>query len=65
MFLLPHPPALKAVHKLDVPSFSDWPVMDFPQLRYPMAHFIRENQIEEERFVWGGVLFCVLVLWMD
>ena len=49
------------IHKLDIPAF-DWPVAPFPQLRYPLEEFERENRQEEEKcleqvnFVW-----CVCV----
>jgi len=38
----------KAVHKLDAPAF-DWPVADFPQLRYPLDEWADHNAAEEER----------------
>uniref|UniRef100_A0A8C7T8Q9 4-aminobutyrate aminotransferase, mitochondrial n=2 Tax=Oncorhynchus mykiss TaxID=8022 RepID=A0A8C7T8Q9_ONCMY len=38
----------KAIQKLDVPSF-DWPIAPFPQLRYPLDQFERENAREEAR----------------
>jgi len=38
----------KTIHKLDVPAF-DWPVAPFPQLRYPLEEFVRENMEEEQR----------------
>uniref|UniRef100_A0A674EDJ2 4-aminobutyrate aminotransferase, mitochondrial n=1 Tax=Salmo trutta TaxID=8032 RepID=A0A674EDJ2_SALTR len=38
----------KAIQKLDVPSF-DWPIAPFPQLRYPLGQFERENAQEEAR----------------
>uniref|UniRef100_A0A8C7HWM3 4-aminobutyrate aminotransferase n=1 Tax=Oncorhynchus kisutch TaxID=8019 RepID=A0A8C7HWM3_ONCKI len=38
----------KAIQKLDVPSF-DWPIASFPQLRYPLDQFERENAREEAR----------------
>uniref|UniRef100_A0A674C329 4-aminobutyrate--2-oxoglutarate transaminase n=1 Tax=Salmo trutta TaxID=8032 RepID=A0A674C329_SALTR len=38
----------KAIQKLDVPSF-DWPIAPFPQLRYPLDQFERENAQEEAR----------------
>ncbi|RDD47545.1 4-aminobutyrate aminotransferase, mitochondrial [Trichoplax sp. H2] len=38
----------KAVHKLDIPAF-DWPTAPFPQLKYPLENFQKENQLEEER----------------
>jgi 4-aminobutyrate aminotransferase / (S)-3-amino-2-methylpropionate transaminase len=31
-----------------IPSF-DWPVVPFPQLRYPLENFVKENAAEEER----------------
>uniref|UniRef100_A0A4W5K6Q9 4-aminobutyrate--2-oxoglutarate transaminase n=1 Tax=Hucho hucho TaxID=62062 RepID=A0A4W5K6Q9_9TELE len=36
----------KAIQKLDMPSF-DWPIAPFPQLRYPLDTFKRENAQEE------------------
>jgi len=36
------------VHKMDVPSFK-WPKAPFPQLRYPLKDFLRENEAEESR----------------
>jgi len=36
------------VHKMDVPSFK-WPRAPFPQLKYPLDEFERENQVEEAR----------------
>jgi len=38
----------KAIHKIDIPAF-DWPVADFPQLKYPLDQFAAENQAEEAR----------------
>jgi len=38
----------KAIHKIDFPAF-DWPVAPFPQLRYPLEEFVRENREEEQR----------------
>lgn len=38
----------KWVHKLDFPQ-PDWPVADFPRLRYPLDQFTRENEQEEQR----------------
>lgn len=36
----------KWFHKLDFPA-PDWPIAKFPQLRYPLEEFTRENQQEE------------------
>jgi len=38
----------KAIHKLDVSSF-DWPVAQFPQLKYPLEDYAAENAEEEAR----------------
>uniref|UniRef100_A0A0A9YM18 (S)-3-amino-2-methylpropionate transaminase n=1 Tax=Lygus hesperus TaxID=30085 RepID=A0A0A9YM18_LYGHE len=38
----------KAIHKLDVPAF-DWPIANFPQYKYPLEEFKRENQQEDEK----------------
>ncbi|KAJ5074433.1 4-aminobutyrate aminotransferase [Anaeramoeba ignava] len=38
----------KPIHKLDVPAF-DWPVAPFPQLKYPLDQFVKENAEEEAR----------------
>lgn len=38
----------KWIHKVDIPAF-DWPIADFPQLRYPLEEFKRENDAEEAR----------------
>lgn len=38
----------KAIHKVDIPSF-DWPVAPFPQLKYPLQEFEKENAAEEAR----------------
>lgn len=38
----------KAIHKLDIPAF-DWPSAPFPELKYPLEEFIKENQEEEDR----------------
>ncbi|BES97655.1 4-aminobutyrate aminotransferase [Nesidiocoris tenuis] len=38
----------KAIHKLDVPAF-DWPIASFPQYKYPLDQFKRENQQEDEK----------------
>ena len=37
----------KWFHKLDFPV-PDWPMAPFPQLRYPLEDFVRENQQEEQ-----------------
>ncbi|GFS25677.1 4-aminobutyrate aminotransferase [Elysia marginata] len=34
--------------KLDFPA-PDWPIAEFPQLRYPLEEFTQENQQEEQR----------------
>lgn len=39
----------KAIHKVDIPSFPDWPVAPFPQLQYPLSKFKAENEAEEQR----------------
>lgn len=36
------------IQKLDVPGF-DWPKAPFPQLKYPLEDYKRENEAEEER----------------
>ena len=36
----------KPIHKLDVPAF-DWPIAPFPQLKYPLEEYKRENELEE------------------
>ncbi len=38
----------KAIHKLDIPAF-DWPVVEFPANRYPVAAFATENAAAEAR----------------
>ncbi|KFO24831.1 4-aminobutyrate aminotransferase, mitochondrial [Fukomys damarensis] len=38
----------KAIHKIDIPSF-DWPIAPFPQLKYPLEEFEKDNQQEEAR----------------
>ncbi|XP_041362949.1 4-aminobutyrate aminotransferase, mitochondrial-like [Gigantopelta aegis] len=38
----------KPIHKLDLPQ-PDWPIADFPQLKYPLDEFTRENREEEDR----------------
>ncbi len=37
----------KAIHKMDIPSFN-WPQATFPQLKYPLEHFVEENKAEEK-----------------
>eukprot|EP00550_Attheya_septentrionalis_P010265 CAMPEP_0198288694 /NCGR_PEP_ID=MMETSP1449-20131203/7121_1 /TAXON_ID=420275 /ORGANISM="Attheya septentrionalis, Strain CCMP2084" /LENGTH=491 /DNA_ID=CAMNT_0043986893 /DNA_START=162 /DNA_END=1637 /DNA_ORIENTATION=+ len=39
----------KAIHKVDIPAFDDWPMVSFPQLRYPLEAFAEENAAEERR----------------
>ncbi|XP_064390106.1 4-aminobutyrate aminotransferase, mitochondrial-like isoform X2 [Halichondria panicea] len=38
----------KVIHKLDIPAL-DWPCAPFPQLKYPLDQFVRENQQEEKK----------------
>ncbi|CAH0051474.1 unnamed protein product [Clonostachys solani] len=38
---------LKAVHKLDIPSFN-WPKAPFPALKYPLEQFMHENSCLDE-----------------
>jgi len=38
----------KAVHKLDIPAFN-WPMADFPALKYPLERHVEENTAEEKR----------------
>lgn len=38
----------KAIHKVDIPHF-DWPVAPFPETRWPLNQYARENQEEEAR----------------
>jgi 4-aminobutyrate aminotransferase/(S)-3-amino-2-methylpropionate transaminase len=38
----------KAIHKIDIPAF-DWPVADFPQIKYPLSEHAAENAAEEAR----------------
>lgn len=38
----------KAIHKLDIPAF-DWPQAPFPELKYPLEEFAKENAAEEEK----------------
>lgn len=40
----------KPIHKVDIPAF-EWPVTDFPQLRYPLHEYEEENAEEEDRCV--------------
>ena len=39
----------KAIHKLDIPAFREWPAAPFPKLRYPLAEYAAENAAEEAR----------------
>ena len=36
------------MQKLDIPTF-DWPKADFPELKYPLHEYERENEAEETR----------------
>ncbi|XP_065066407.1 4-aminobutyrate aminotransferase, mitochondrial-like [Rhopilema esculentum] len=36
----------KALHKVDIPAF-DWPVTQFPRLKYPLEDHVEENEQEE------------------
>ena len=36
----------KALHKVDIPAF-DWPVAQFPRLKYPLEEHVQENKQEE------------------
>uniref|UniRef100_A0A1B6EGL6 (S)-3-amino-2-methylpropionate transaminase n=1 Tax=Clastoptera arizonana TaxID=38151 RepID=A0A1B6EGL6_9HEMI len=38
----------KYIHKIDVPAF-DWPIASFPQYKYPLEEFIKENRAEDEK----------------
>ncbi|CAG9771088.1 unnamed protein product [Ceutorhynchus assimilis] len=38
----------KAIHKLDVPSF-DWPIAHFPQYKYPLEDYVKENQTQDQK----------------
>ncbi|BFZ54150.1 4-aminobutyrate transaminase [Savitreella phatthalungensis] len=40
----------KEIHKLDIPAF-DWPVADFPQLKYPLAENEAANEAEVDRCI--------------
>jgi len=40
----------KAIHKLDISSFK-WPQAPFPQLKYPLHKFEKENKAEEDRCI--------------
>merc|ERR1719261_696613 len=42
----------KAIHKLDMPALP-WPVAPFPQLKYPLDKFQKENAAEEERCLFA------------
>ncbi|XP_049867343.1 4-aminobutyrate aminotransferase, mitochondrial isoform X2 [Pectinophora gossypiella] len=39
----------KAIHKLDCPSFPNWPVASFPRYKYPLECFQCENMAEDDR----------------
>ena len=39
---------MRPIQKLDVPAF-DWPIAPFPQLKYPLEEFVRENEEEERK----------------
>ncbi|KAF9111226.1 4-aminobutyrate transaminase [Mortierella sp. AM989] len=39
----------KALHKLDIPAFSNWIPSPFPNLKYPLEKHGAENKMEEER----------------
>lgn len=38
----------KPIHKVDIPGFQ-WPIADFPALKYPLDQFAKENRAEEDR----------------
>uniref|UniRef100_A0A1L8E2E4 (S)-3-amino-2-methylpropionate transaminase n=1 Tax=Nyssomyia neivai TaxID=330878 RepID=A0A1L8E2E4_9DIPT len=38
----------KYIHKIDVPAF-DWPIAEFPDYKYPLKDYVRENKQEDER----------------
>ena len=38
----------KPIHKVDIPGFQ-WPITDFPDLKYPLEDHIKENKEEEAR----------------
>ena len=60
------PGALSLTHakwyvKLDFPAV-DWPIAPFPQMRYPLEEFVRENHAEEQRCLEEvGHLLCLSV----
>jgi 4-aminobutyrate aminotransferase/(S)-3-amino-2-methylpropionate transaminase len=39
----------KAIHKVDIPAFANWPAAPFPQLKYPLDKYKEENINEERR----------------
>ena len=39
----------RPIHKLDVPAF-DWPIVPFPDLKYPLDENKKENDEEEVDF---------------
>lgn len=39
----------KALHKVDIPAFSNWVSSPFPGLKYPLDHHEAENAKEEAR----------------
>ncbi|KAF9163113.1 hypothetical protein BGX21_009254 [Mortierella sp. AD011] len=39
----------KALHKLDIPAFSNWIPSPFPKLKYPLEKHRAENEKEEKR----------------
>ncbi|XP_047123868.1 4-aminobutyrate aminotransferase, mitochondrial-like isoform X1 [Hydra vulgaris] len=38
----------KPIHKVDIPGFK-WPITDFPDLKYPLEDYVKENKEEEAR----------------
>jgi 4-aminobutyrate aminotransferase/(S)-3-amino-2-methylpropionate transaminase len=38
----------KWLHKLDFAQ-AEWPIVDFPKIKYPMEQYARENSVEEAR----------------
>jgi 4-aminobutyrate aminotransferase/(S)-3-amino-2-methylpropionate transaminase len=42
----------KPIHKVDIPGFH-WPIGQFPQLKYPLNEFDKENRQEEQRCLDG------------
>jgi len=39
------------LHKVDIPAFPGWPKAPFPQLKYPLEQFEKENAEEEQRCI--------------